>query len=164
LKSGDERAFVKQFIEGSIPSKMRFDRRTLDSSDEVQKSVKEFAETVELVVANLKGKFPGSATALDNLLSNLDNLLFIPTDNNQKGTGSSEEQDEAEEDKSLTESFDRNRAKLDEHLKEFYGSGSYNIINNLKDSFEDAITSAAYWDRNSGDIIVNNNSILNRNI
>ena len=63
----------------------------------------------------------------------LDNLLFIPTDNNQKGTGSSEEQDEAEEDKSLTESFDRNRAKLDEHLKEFYGLGSYNIINNLKD-------------------------------
>lgn len=164
LKSGDERAFVKQFIEGSIPSKMRFDRRTLDSSDEVQKSVKEFAETVELVVANLKGKFPGSATALDNLLSNLDNLLFIPTDNNQQGTGSSEEQDEAEEDKSLTESFDRNRAKLEDHLKEFYGSGSYNIINNLKDSFEDAITSAAYWDRNSGDIIVNNNSILNRNI
>lgn len=164
LKTGDERAFVKQFIEGSIPSKMRFDRRTLDSSDEVQKSVKEFADTVELVVANLKGKFPGSATALDNLLSNLDNLLFIPTDNNQKGTGSSEEQDEAEEDKSLTESFDRNRAKLDEHLKEFYGLGSYNIINNLKDQFEDAITSVAYWDRNSGDIIVNNNSILNRNI
>ena len=85
LKTGDNRAFVKQFIEGSIPSKMRFDRRTLDSSDEVQKSVKEFMDTVEIVIANLKGKFPGSATTLDNLQENLDSILFIPTDNNQRG-------------------------------------------------------------------------------
>jgi len=62
------------------------------------------------------------------------------------------------------ESLDKNRAKLDEHLKEFYGEGSYNIINNLFDTFEDSVTSAAYWDGTTGAIVAYNNVILNTRI
>lgn len=170
LKDKDKTAFMNRFIKkSSTPS--RIDKRPEDTTTNMEDVNKDFINMFDILARSISGTAKDGSQAIaafNDLRESVTSVLFNRLDNSAEGKIGDQESDSDstpdEESKTLMESLDKNRAKLDEHLKEFYGEGSYNIINNLYDTFEDSVTSAAYWDGTTGAIVAYNNVILNTRI
>ena len=161
MKDNNEKTFLDSFIKGDLPKETRYTKNSLDSTDEVQQSIKKFNEDLETVISALILKSPTSESLLRNLQQLVHSRLHIDLDETQ--SGSILESDESIETKNSTEVKDLNAANLNNHLLEIYGAGAYDITRTLKERFGDDTSAAGYWDINSGQIVLRNNSILNRN-
>ena len=158
--------FLKSFQGGPTDTETRLEKKSGDNISDIEEVTRQFKDDFETIIVDFQRneKTKKFISQLETLKHETYKRLFNETDFSQKGNPGNEDTDQDNEIKTMIESQDVNRAKLDEHLKEFYGAGSYNIINNLKDTFRDNIVSVAYWDSTTGEIVVNSKPILNQRI
>lgn len=158
--------FLKGFQKGPTDTTTRLEKKSEDNISDIEKVTRQFKDDFETIIVDFQRneKTKKFISQLETLKHETYKRFFNETDFSQKGNPGNEDTDQDNEIKTMIESQDVNRAKLDEHLKEFYGAGSYNIINNLKDTFRDNIVSVAYWDSTTGEIVVNSKPILNQRI
>jgi hypothetical protein len=174
LKDRDSKSFLMTLTKKpGVSTVSRIDARPTDTTASIEQTNKNFLTMFDVLARSIAGSTKRMSesqaiAAFNELRGVVTSTLFNRLDNNSEGNpGENTDDSDAypeEETKSLKESLDKNRARLDEHLKDFYGDGSYNIINNLFDTFEDNIMSASYWDSTTGGIVAYNNAILNNRI
>lgn len=161
IKQKNINNFLERFIKGSIPEQTRYTKTTLDDSDDLQKSIKSFNEDLELTIQTIVSKKPSLEKDLDELRKKVLEVLHIDLDESQSGSIS--EFDQYIEAKTKDDLKDLFASNLADHIKDIYGTGSYDIIKTLKENFGDDITSQAYWNINSGSVVLKNDTILNKN-
>ena len=174
LKDRDSKSFLMTLTKKpGVSTVSRIDARPTDTTASIEQTNKNFLTMFDVLARSIAGSTKRMSesqaiAAFNELRGVVTSTLFNRLDDNSEGKpGENTDDSDAypeEETKSLKESLDKNRARLDEHLKDFYGDGSYNIINNLFDTFEDNIMSASYWDSTTGGIVAYNNAILNNRI
>lgn len=128
-----------------------------DTDTDVIIAMRKLDADIQEILRNWDSRHP-SSFVYDKVLAEIHQALNVE-DNTQTVT----EADDTET-KTKDEVLDKNASNLTEHLVEFYGLESFDIISSLKQTFEDMIASAAYYDMDSGTVINQNNATLNKNI
>ena len=165
LKTGIIDNFINTFITkdiNKIPKTTRYKLDSLDSEDAIQKSIIGFNKAFNDVISQYSNKRPDFVPKLNNLRSKVLETLHVDLD--EHSSGSTPEGDSSIEAKTTFEMLDNNQLSLDEHLKEIYGTGAYNIIRQLKEGFKDNLFAACYYNVANGDIVIQLDSILNQNL
>lgn len=163
--SRDENAdkFIDRFInKQEIPKTTRYKLDSLDSEDAIQKSIQGFNKSMDDAIAQITSRKPDLLSKLNNLRSKVLETLHVDLD--EHSSGSTLEGDDSIEAKSTFEMLDNNQLSLDQHLKEIYGTGAYNIIRQLKEGFSDNLFAASYYNIASGALVVQVNKVLNQNL
>lgn len=163
--SRDENAdkFIDRFInEQGIPKTTRYKLDSLDSEDAIQKSIQGFNKSMDDAIAQLVSRKPDLLSKFNNLKAQVLETLHVDLD--EHSSGSTPEGDNSIEVKTSFEMIDNNQTNLDEHLKEIYGIGAYNIIRQLKESFGDNLFAASYYNIANGELVVQADSVLNTKI
>ena len=163
--SRDENAdkFIDRFInKQGIPKTTRYKLDSLDSEDAIQKSIQGFNKSMDDAIAALTSRKPDLLPKFNELKSKVLETLHVDLD--EHSSGSTPEGDSSIEAKTTFEMLDNNQLSLDEHLKEIYGTGAYNIIRQLKEGFKDNLFAACYYNVANGDIVIQLDSILNQNL
>lgn len=163
--SRDENAdkFIDRFInKQGIPKTTRYKLDSLDSEDAIQKSIQGFNKSMDDAIAALTSRKPDLLPKFNELRSKVLETLHVDLD--EHSSGSTPEGDGSIETKTTFEILDNNQLSLDEHLKEIYGTGAYNIIRQLKEGFNDNLFAACYYNAANGALVVQADSILNQNL
>lgn len=163
--SRDENAdkFIDRFInKQGIPKTTRYKLDSLDSEDAIQKSIQGFNKSMDDAIAALTSRKPDLLPKFNELKSKVLETLHVDLD--EHSSGSTPEGDSSIETKTTFEMLDNNQLSLDEHLKEIYGTGAYNIIRQLKEGFKDNLFAACYYNVANGAIVIQLDSILNQNL
>ena len=163
--SRDENAdkFIDRFInKQGIPKTTRYKLDSLDSEDDIQKSIQGFNKSMNDAIAALTSRKPDLLPKFNELRSKVLETLHVDLD--EHSSGSTPEGDSSIEAKTTFEMLDNNQLSLDEHLKEIYGTGAYNIIRQLKEGFKDNLFAACYYNVANGAIVIQLDSILNQNL
>lgn len=163
--SRDENAdkFIDRFInKQGIPKTTRYKLDSLDSEDAIQKSIQGFNKSMDDAIAQLVSRKPELLSKFNNLKAQVLETLHVDLD--EHSSGSTPEGDNSIEVKTSFEMMDNNQTNLDEHLKEIYGTGAYNIIRQLKEGFGDNLFAASYYNIANGELVVQADSVLNTNI
>lgn len=163
--SRDENAdkFIDRFInKQGIPKTTRYKLDSLDSEDAIQKSIQGFNKSMDDAIAALTSRKPDLLPKFNELRSKVLETLHVDLD--EHSSGSTPEGDSSIEAKTTFEILDNNQLNLDEHLKEIYGTGAYNIIRQLKEGFNDNLFAACYYNAANGALVVRADSILNQNL
>lgn len=161
----DENAdkFIDRFInKQGIPKTTRYKLDSLDSEDAIQKSIQGFNKSMDDAIASVASRKPDSRSKLEELKSKVLETLHVDLD--EHSSGSTPEGDSSIEAKTTFEMLDNNQLSLDEHLKEIYGTGAYNIIRQLKEGFNDNLFAACYYNAANGAVVIQIDSILNQNL
>lgn len=155
--------FIDRFInKQGIPKSTRYKLDSLDSEDDIQKSIQGFNKSLDDAIAQLVSRKPDLLPKFNNLKAKVLETLHVDLD--EHSSGSTPESDSSIETKSSFEMLDNNQTSLDEHLKEIYGTGAYNIIRQLKEDFSDNIFATAYYNIANGELVVQADTVLNNNI
>ena len=165
LKTGIIDNFINTFITkdiNKIPKTTRYKLDSLDSEDAIQKSIIGFNKAFNDVISQYSNKRPDFVPKLNNLRSKVLETLHVDLD--EHSSGSTPEGEGSIEAKTTFEILDNNQLSLDEHLKEIYGTGAYNIIRQLKEGFKDNLFAACYYNVANGAIVIQLDSILNQNL
>ena len=165
LKTGIIDNFINTFINkdiNKIPKTTRYTLDLLDSEDAIQKSIIGFTKSFDDVISQYSNKRPDFAPKLNELRSKVLETLHVDLD--EHSSGSTPEGDSSIEAKTTFEILDNNQLSLDEHLKEIYGTGAYNIIRQLKEGFNDNLFAVCYYNVANGALVVQADSILNQNL
>lgn len=163
--SRDENAdkFIDRFInKQGIPKTTRYKLDSLDSEDAIQKSIQGFNKSMDDAIAQLTSRKPDLLSKFNNLRSKVLETLHVDLD--EHSSGSTPEGDSSIEAKTTFEVLDNNQLSLDQHLKEIYGTGAYNIIRQLKEGFSDNLFAASYYNIASGALVVQADKVLNQNL
>lgn len=163
--SRDENAdkFIDRFInKQGIPKTTRYKLDSLDSEDDIQKSIQGFNKSMDDAIAQITSRKPDLLSKLNNLRSKVLETLHVDLD--EHSSGSTPEGDSSIEAKTTFEVLDNNQLSLDQHLKEIYGTGAYNIIRQLKEGFSDNLFAASYYNIASGALVVQADKVLNQNL
>ena len=163
--SRDENAdkFIDRFInKQGIPKTTRYKLDSLDSEDAIQKSIQGFNKSMDDAITALTSRKPDLLPKFNELRSKVLETLHVDLD--EHSSGSTPEGDSSIEAKTTFEILDNNQLSLDEHLKEIYGTGAYNIIRQLKEGFNDNLFAACYYNAANGALVVQADSILNQNL
>lgn len=163
--SRDENAdkFIDRFInKQGIPKTTRYKLDLLDSEDTIQKSIQGFNKSMDDAITALTSRKPDLLPKFNELRSKVLETLHVDLD--EHSSGSTPEGDSSIEAKTTFEILDNNQLSLDEHLKEIYGTGAYNIIRQLKEGFNDNLFAACYYNAANGALVVQADSILNQNL
>lgn len=163
--SRDENAdkFIDRFInKQGIPKTTRYKLDSLDSEDAIQKSIQGFNKSMDDAIAALTSRKPDLLPKFNELKSKVLETLHVDLD--EHSSGSTPEGDSSIETKTTFEMLDNNQSSLDEHLKEIYGTGAYNIIRQLKEGFNDNLFAACYYNIASGALVVQADNVLNQNL
>ena len=161
----DENAdkFIDRFInKQGIPKTTRYKLDSLDSEDAIQKSIQGFNKSMDDAIASVTSRKPDSHSKLEELKSKVLETLHVDLD--EHSSGSTPEGDSSIEAKTTFEMLDNNQLSLDQHLKEIYGTGAYNIIRQLKEGFNDNLFAACYYNVASGELVVQADNVLNQNL
>ncbi len=161
----DENAdkFIDRFInKQGIPKTTRYKLDSLDSEDAIQKSIQVFNKSMDDAIASVTSRKPDSRSKLEELKSKVLETLHVDLD--EHSSGSTPEGDSSIEAKTTFEMLDNNQLSLDQHLKEIYGTGAYNIIRQLKEGFNDNLFAACYYNVASGELVVQADNVLNQNL
>lgn len=145
-----------------IPKTTRYKLDSLDSEDAIQKSIQGFNKSMDDAIAQLISRKPDLLSKFNNLRAQVLETLHVDLD--EHSSGSTPESDSSIEAKSTFEMVDNNQVNLEEHLKEVYGTGAYNIIRQLKESFGDNLFATSYYNIANGELVVQADSVLNTNI
>ena len=165
LKTGIIDNFINTFITkdiNKIPKTTRYKLDSLDSEDAIQKSIIGFNKAFNDVISQYSNKRPDFAPKLNELRSKVLETLHVDLD--EHSSGSTPEGDSSIEAKTTFEMLDNNQLSLDQHLKEIYGTGAYNIIRQLKEGFSDNLFAASYYNIASGTLVVQADKVLNQNL
>ena len=165
LKTGIIDNFINTFITkdiNKIPKTTRYKLDSLDSEDAIQKSIIGFNKAFNDVISQYSNKRPDFAPKLNELRSKVLETLHVDLD--EHSSGSTPEGDSSIEAKTTFEILDNNQLSLDQHLKEIYGTGAYNIIRQLKEGFSDNLFAASYYNIASGTLVVQADKVLNQNL
>lgn len=163
--SRDENAdkFIDRFInKQGIPKTTRYKLDSLDSEDDIQKSIQGFNKSMDDAIAALTSRKPDLLPKFNELRSKVLETLHVDLD--EHSSGSTPEGDGSIEAKTTFEMLDNNQLSLDEHLKEIYGTGAYNIIRQLKEGFNDNLFAACYYNVANGALVVQADNVLNQNL
>lgn len=163
--SRDENAdkFIDRFInKQGILKTTRYKLDSLDSEDDIQKSIQGFSKSMDDAIAALTSRKPNLLPKFNELRSKVLETLHVDLD--EHSSGSTPEGDSSIEAKTTFEMLDNNQLSLDEHLKEIYGTGAYNIIRQLKEGFNDNLFAACYYNAANGAVVIQIDSILNQNL
>ena len=163
--SRDENAdkFIDRFInKQGILKTTRYKLDSLDSEDDIQKSIQGFSKSMDDAIAALTSRKPDLLPKFNELRSKVLETLHVDLD--EHSSGSTLEGDSSIEAKTTFEMLDNNQLSLDEHLKEIYGTGAYNIIRQLKEGFNDNLFAACYYNAANGAVVIQIDSILNQNL
>lgn len=163
--SRDENAdkFIDRFInKQGVPKTTRYKLDSLDSEDAIQKSIQGFNKSMDDAIAQLVSRKPELLSKFNNLKAQVLETLHVDLD--EHSSGSTPEGDNSIEAKTTFEMLDNNQTNLDEHLKEIYGTGAYNIIRQLKEGFGDNLFAASYYNIANGELVVQADSVLNTKI
>lgn len=163
--SRDENAdkFIDRFInKQGIPKTTRYKLDSLDSEDTIQKSIQGFNKSMDDAITALTSRKPDLLPKFNELRSKVLETLHVDLD--EHSSGSTPEGDSSIEAKTTFEILDNNQLSLDQHLKEIYGTGAYNIIRQLKEGFNDNLFAACYYNAANGALVVQADSILNQNL
>ena len=163
--SRDENAdkFIDRFInKQGILKTTRYKLDSLDSEDDIQKSIQGFSKSMDDAIAALTSRKPDLLPKFNELRSKVLETLHVDLD--EHSSGSTPEGDSSIEAKTTFEMLDNNQLSLDEHLKEIYGTGAYNIIRQLKEGFNDNLFAACYYNAANGAVVIQIDSILNQNL
>lgn len=163
--SRDENAdkFIDRFInKQGIPKTTRYKLDSLDSEDDIQKSIQGFNKSMDDAIAALTSRKPDLLPKFNELRSKVLETLHVDLD--EHSSGSTPEGDSSIEAKTTFEILDNNQLSLDEHLKEIYGTGAYNIIRQLKEGFNDNLFAACYYNVANGVLVVQADNVLNQNL
>ena len=161
----DENAdkFIDRFInKQGIPKTTRYKLDSLDSEDAIQKSIQGFNKSMDDAIASVASRKTDSRSKLEELKSKVLETLHVDLD--EHSSGSTPEGDSSIEAKTTFEMLDNNQLSLDQHLKEIYGTGAYNIIRQLKEGFNDNLFAACYYNVASGELVVQADNVLNQNL
>lgn len=139
----------------------RYTLSTLDTSDDIQKALKDFIDAFNLAAQNLVASRKIKLEDVNKVKSVLSETLHVELDEHQEDNSSN---DSEEEIKDKTELLDINYNNLEKHLEELYGSDSYAVTSALKSSFSDNITNAAFFNIVTKTPVVRSNTVLNQNI
>ena len=159
IKKQDFEAFKSGLLISSFPTEVRFNIYQTDDLSDVHKSVIQFYNDLTAVTNSLLARNPNVRIAIESLLHLVETEFHIDADKTQSA---SDEVDN--ETKTQDELFDKNRGKLQEHLKEIYGLESHDILMTLDQDFKDLIIEAAYYNSKTGESVDINNLVLNANI
>ena len=164
-KSEDARIFTDKFKSKDAPKKIRYDKTSADSQESVDASSQAFITDMNTVVQQYSRLLtsPKKKAKLLNLITAIENTFSIELDKTQKGSLVADNEESQQELKTETDVKDQNTTNLAEHLKEIYGTGAYDIIRSLKEDFDDATTAKAYWNINSGSVVLKSQTLLNKN-
>ena len=165
LKTGIIDNFINTFITkdiNKIPKTTRYKLDSLDSEDAIQKSIIGFNKAFNDVISQYSNKRPDFAPKLNELRSKVLETLHVDLD--EHSSGSTPEGDSSIEAKTTFEILDNNQLSLDQHLKEIYGTGAYNIIRQLKEGFSDNLFAASHYNIASGTLVVQADKVLNQNL
>lgn len=161
--NGNADKFIDRFInKQGIPKTTRYKLDSLDSEDDIQKSIQGFSKSMDDAIAALTSRKPDLLPKFNELRSKVLETLHVDLD--EHSSGSTPEGDSSIEAKSTFEMLDNNQLSLDQHLKEIYGTGAYNIIKQLKEGFNDNLFAACYYNVASGELVVQANNVLNQNL
>ena len=163
--SRDENAdkFIDRFInKQGIPKTTRYKLDSLDSEDDIQKSIQGFNKSMDDAIAALTSRKPDLLPKFNELRSKVLETLHVDLD--EHSSGSTPEGEGSIEAKTTFEMLDNNQLSLDQHLKEIYGTGAYNIIRQLKEGFSDNLFAASYYNIASGTLVVQADKVLNQNL
>lgn len=161
--NGNADKFIDRFInKQGIPKTTRYKLDSLDSEDDIQKSIQGFSKSMDDAIAALTSRKPDLLPKFNELRSKVLETLHVDLD--EHSSGSTPEGDSSIEAKTTFEILDNNQLSLDEHLKEIYGTGAYNIIRQLKEGFKDNLFAACYYNVANGAIVIQLDSILNQNL
>lgn len=163
--SRDENAdkFIDRFInKQGIPKTTRYKLDSLDSEDSIQKSIQGFNKSMDDAIAALTSRKPDLLPKFNELRSKVLETLHVDLD--EHSSGSTPEGDGSIETKTTFEMLDNNQLSLDEHLKEIYGTGAYNIIRQLKEGFNDNLFAACYYNVANGALVIQADNVLNQNL
>ncbi len=163
--SRDENAdkFIDRFInKQGIPKTTRYKLDSLDSEDDIQKSIQGFNKSMDDAIAALTSRKPDLLPKFNELRSKVLETLHVDLD--EHSSGSTPEGEGSIEAKTTFEILDNNQLSLDQHLKEIYGTGAYNIIRQLKEGFSDNLFAASYYNIASGALVIQADKVLNQNL
>lgn len=160
-KHGDVQRFIDSFInKNNIPKEIRYKLTSLDDSDTYQRSISDFNKSFDVAIENINNRNSELAAKFRKLKAEVFNTLCVDLD--EHTSGSTPEVDiEATTTKEI---YDENQLDLEKHLDEIYGQGSFNLRSTLKEQFKDNIFAAAYFNINSAEAVIQDNSVLNINI
>lgn len=143
----------------NLQQETRFELNQTDDVDSVQESVMQFYNDLKSILDAFTARNPALQVAADSLLHLVETEFHIGADNTQSAS------DEIDNEiKTKDELFDKNRGKLQEHLKEIYGLESHDILMTLDQDFKDLVIEAAYYNSKTGESVDINNIVLNANI
>lgn len=162
-RDGNEDKFIDRFInKQGIPKSVKYKLDTLDNTDEVQKAIKDFNKSMDDAITSLLARKLGSAETFNNLKSKVLETLHVDLD--EHTSGSTPEGDSEIEEKTTFEIQDNNQLNLEEHFKDIYGTGAYNIISQLKEQFSDNLCAVTFFNAVDGTPVLQDNITLNTNI
>ena len=147
-----------EFITRYNPSKqqVKLTPTVGDKEDDIILSLRALDSDIQDILRGWDALHP-SSPQYDSALSKIRNTLniidesqtLVPADNDTE---------------TKKEILDANTSNLQKHLAEFYGLESFDIINSLKQKFEDIMAGVCYYDINSGTISDQTTETLNKNI
>lgn len=164
--NGSEQAlekFKSAFInKKGLSTNVRYKYNDLDSDGETLKAIKDFMASFDDVMRSLTTRKPEFASQLNNLKSKV--LEALQVDLDEHSSGSTPENDTDIEAKTTYEIQDVNYADLEAHYADLYGTGAYNIIRQIEESFGDNISSITFFNVITGQPVLQTNTLLNKSI
>ena len=160
-KHKDVQRLIDAFVnKNNIPRGTRYTLTKLDSTDEWQNQVINFNKSFDDAINIITSKKPDLEIELKNLKAKVFDTLCVDLD--ERASGSTPETDV--ENTTTQQIYDENQDDLNKHLDEIYGLGSFNVRSNLKEQFRDNIFAATYFNIASGEAVIRDNAVLNKNI
>lgn len=156
---------TKQFLESLVSTPyiqklVRFTPDESDSESDVTKSRNELLKDLDNILKEWDAKHP-THLARTEMLSKIYEALNV-SDRTQPAVRENEE--DKNDLKTKAEIQDQNSANLNEHIQEFYGLSSFDIVASMKQRFKDLLDTAAYYDMESGTVAIQTNETLNSSI
>lgn len=149
--------FLSGLIAGDFSKETRFVFNTLDDNKEIEKSIKDLIQDLEIIKKQIS---PDFLPIFNELETQIYGKLHLELDETQK-----EQNGENPDDfKNVDEYKDQNKYELEKHFEDIYGLDQYNILRSIEQNFQDQVTESVFWDQNRGLLHDKTNQVLNSKI
>ena len=155
----DFTVFLERLLNHKIPETTRFKVTSADDASDAQKAVGMLYEDIHSIAEEYAYIHPELRSKVVEFLALVDTRFFVDADETQSAPTESNI-----EHKTWEDVYDAHRNNLDDHCKDVYGASSENLIQSVKNKFQDLLYNAAYINSQTGELVVHSNTVLNENI